>query len=74
MRDGLGIASELDRLFPTEKLRDPKARGVRREGPRKKKEEKRPKDSSPGETEPKEETPAGSSEDQDSGKILDILI
>jgi hypothetical protein len=74
MRDGLGIVSELDRLFPTEKLRDPKARAVRQEGPPKKKEEKGSKDPSPGEAESKKETPADPSKDQDSGKILDILI
>ncbi len=74
MKDGLGIVSELDRLFPTEKLRDPRARGVRQEGSPKKKEEKRPKGSFPGEAEPEKEAPAGPPEDQDSGKIVDILI
>ena len=74
MRDGLGIASELDLLFPTEKLRDPKAKGVRQETHQKRKEGRRPEDIPPEDGEPKKETPEGSSEDQDSGKILDILI
>ena len=73
MKDGLGIVSELDRLFPTEKLRDPKAKGIRQDGPPKKREEKRPKTPAPEGEEAKDPT-AVPSEDQDSGKILDILI
>jgi len=74
MKDGLGIVSEMDRLFPTEKLRDPKAKGVRQEGPPKKREEKRPKAPRPEGEESKGDPAAVPSEDQDSGKILDILI
>jgi len=74
MKDDLGIASELDRLFPTEKLRDPKAKGVRQETPQKRREGRRPEGIPPEDGEPKKEAPEGSSEDQDSGKILDILI
>ncbi len=74
MKDGLGIVSEMDRLFPAEKLRDPRAKGVRQEGPPKKKEEKRPKAPSPEGEASKEENPAGPPEGQDSGKILDIVI
>jgi len=74
MKDGLGIASELDRLFPTEKLRDPKTKGVRQETPQKRKEGKRPKGPPPEVGEPGQEAPEDTSEDQDSGKILDILI
>jgi hypothetical protein len=74
MKDNLGIASELDRLFPTEKLRDPKAKRVRQETPQKRREGRRPEGIPPEDGEPKKEAPEGSSEDQDSGKILDILI
>ena len=74
MKDGLGIASELDRLFPTEKLRDPKTKGVRQEAPQKRKERKQPKGSPSEGGEPEQEALEDTSKDQDSGKILDILI
>ena len=74
MKDGLGIASELDRLFPTEKLRDPKTKGVRQEAPQKRKEGKRPKGLPREDGEPEQEAPKETSEGQDSGKILDIVI
>jgi hypothetical protein len=74
MRDELGIASELDRLLPIERSRDPKARGVRQEVPQKGREEKKPKRPHPEDVEPEKEAPAGSAEDRNSGKILDIVI
>ena len=74
MKDDLGIASELDRLFPTEKLRDPKAKGVRQETPQKRREGRRPEGTPPEDGEPKKRGSGGFPEDQDSGKILDILI
>jgi hypothetical protein len=74
MKDDLGIVSELDRLFPTEKLRDPKAKGVRQETPQKRRGGRRPEGIPPEGGDPKKEAPAGSPENQDSGKILNILI
>jgi hypothetical protein len=74
MRDDIGIAPELDRLLPTEKMRDPKARGVRKEGPSKKKGEKDRRGFPPEEDAPEEEAPTDHREDRNSGKVLDVLI
>jgi len=75
MKDGLGIPSDLDRLLPAERLRDPKARGVQQEIPRKGREGKK-KPTRTGDSGSQEE-PRGEPSGEgapNSGKILDILI
>ena len=74
MVDDLGIASELDRLLPTERLRDPKTRGVRKDVSYKKKEKQKDKDGEEQTVPQGEAAPAEAPADPNSGKILDILI
>ena len=75
MKDSFGIPSELDRLLPAERLRDPKSRGVHQEASRRGREgKKKPPRAGDSETleEQTDETPEGG--DRNPGKILDILI
>ena len=74
MGDGFGIASELDRLLPTERLRDPKTKGVRQDVPHKKREKKGDESVQDEEVREGEGEPAEAPVDAESGKILNILI
>jgi hypothetical protein len=76
MTDDIRFYAKLDGLPPAEKLRDSKGRVVREEFPPKKREGKR-KEEATTDTDidtQKEEGTVDSSEERQSGKIVDIVI
>ena len=74
MADNVGILTTLDQLLPTEKLRDSKERvGVERRT-QKKDGRKRQQETDIPVVQQEGEEVIESSKDQDSGKILDLVI
>ncbi|MGQ9646418.1 MAG: hypothetical protein ACUVWO_07775 [Thermodesulfobacteriota bacterium] len=74
MSDDFGIDSTLDRLPPTEKLRDSKKRMNHQEVYKKGKRKKRDEESVPNLPQKDPQEDADSSEKEPFGKIIDIVI